>query len=60
MDENKLKQRVDDIIACSGDDETAHSMEDDLHVEIINKFCPEWVIKEIKRLGDADFARWCG
>ena len=35
MKEEVLKQKVDDIIALGGDPEAAHSMEDDLHIEII-------------------------
>lgn len=54
-----LKKAVDDIILGKGDDEAAHSNEDDLHLEIISQFCPLWVRNEIKRLSKADFARWC-
>lgn len=59
MDVKELKKRVDAIIAESDDDEAAHSHEDTLHLEVINKFCPDWVADEIARLSDADFARWC-
>lgn len=59
MTKEELKKRVDAIIDMSGDDEVAHSREDDLHIEIINTFCPDWVKEEVKRLSDADFARWC-
>lgn len=59
MNEKELKKRVDSIIAVGGDDEVAHGREDDLHIELIGLFCPEWVVKEVKRLSDADFARWC-
>jgi len=41
------------------DSETAHSKEDQLHLRLIEQFCPDWVKKEIKRLDDADFSRWC-
>jgi len=58
MDEKELKKAVDDIIAKIDDDEGAHCEEDDLHLKVIEKFCPEWVVKEIKRLSSADFARW--
>ena len=59
MTPEELKNKVDSIIACSGDDEAAHGDEDDLHLEVIRKFCPEWVVAEIERLSNADFSRWC-
>jgi hypothetical protein len=55
-----LKARIDNIIEIGKyDDESAHCSEDDLHRELIEEFCPEWVVKEIDRLSKADFARWC-
>ena len=59
MEKEELKHKIDLIIEKSGDDEIAHANEDDLHLEIIEKFCPEWVKEEVKRLTNADFARWC-
>jgi len=59
MTQKELKQRVDAIIDVARDDERAHAEEDTLHLEIINKFCPEWVADEVSRLSDADFQRWC-
>lgn len=59
MKEEELRQKVDNIISVSGDDEMAHSQEDELHLEIIKEFCPDWVVKEVKRLSDTEFARWC-
>ena len=59
MTEDELKKEVDRIIARSGDDEYAHAEEDDLHLKVIKKFCPSWVVKQIDRLSKADFARWC-
>lgn len=59
MTPEELKQKVEQVIECAGDDETAHSMEDNLHIELINEFCPEWVRSEVKRLSEADFCRWC-
>lgn len=58
-DKKHLALLVDDIIEIKGDAEIAHSIEDDLHLRIIMQFCPLWVKKEIKRLEDADFPRWC-
>lgn len=54
-----LKKQVDEIISHADDDERAHAEEDTLHLEVINKFCPDWVADEISRLSDADFQRWC-
>lgn len=59
MKKEELKNDVDDIISIRGDDEAAHSSEDELHLKVINKFCPKWVVEEIKRLTETDFARWC-
>jgi len=59
MDYNELRERVDKIIAMSGDDEAAHSEEDKLHLDVINVYCPPQVRKEVARLSAADFARWC-
>lgn len=59
MKTEQLKEKVDQIIAGASDDEAAHSAEDDLHIEVIKAFCPDWVVAEIERLSNADFARWC-
>lgn len=59
MNEEKLKTEVDRIISIGRDPEIAHSNEDDLHGKLIREFCPEWVVKEVERLSDAQFPRWC-
>lgn len=59
MSESELRERVDLIIGQAGDPEMAHSNEDDLRLEVIERFCPPAIYKEIKRLADADFPRWC-
>lgn len=59
MSKEELQKRVDEIIAMSGDDERAHSNEDELHLGLIKEFCPDWVKEETERLNKADFARWC-
>ena len=59
MTEQELRARVDAVIALAGDDERAHACEDDLHLEVIAAFCPDWVVAEVKRLSDASFMRWC-
>ena len=58
MNRDDLIRRVDSVIAKSHDDEMAHYWEDELHLSVIHEFCPDWVWTEIKRLRDADFARW--
>lgn len=59
MTSEELKEEVDRVIGMAGDDEAAHSAEDDLHLEVIKAFCPEWVVREIDRLSKTNFARWC-
>jgi len=60
MNKEDLIENVNGIISVGDDDdEAAHSMEDRLHLEIIEAFCPTWVIEEVNRLNNADFSRWC-
>lgn len=59
MNEKQLERRVDEIIALRADDEAAHTKEDSLHLAVIEEYCPAWVRREIKRLSDVDFSRWC-
>jgi hypothetical protein len=59
MTPESLALRVNRIISHAPDGERAHAEEDELRFEVIARFCPEWVVAEIERLSDADFARWC-
>jgi len=65
MDLDEVKKRVADIGFMQGDDEAAHSNEDDLHVDFIRHVAaagtPELaeMAKEILKVCDMDFARWC-
>jgi len=59
MKKEELEQKIDGILRCKADAEVVHSQEDDLHLELINEFCPDWVKEELRRLTDADFPRWC-
>ena len=59
MNKEKLEEKVDLIISIKEDPEGAHSKEDELHLEVIREFCPDWVKKEIRRLNKASFPRWC-
>lgn len=56
-----LSEKVDSIIKIiedSDDDAAAHAEEDSLRLEVIREFCPDWVVAEIERLKETDFARW--
>lgn len=69
MTRDELKQKVDAIIALGEglptsarvgrDDEAAHADEDRLRIELIEAFCPKWVVAEVDRLRAADFGRYC-
>lgn len=59
MNKEILLEKINKILMEAGDDEIQHSMEDDLHLELINEFCPDWVKEEINKLNNADFHRWC-
>ncbi len=59
MTEDELRQRVNAIIATGDyDDEEAHRAEDELNLDLIDQFCPPWVVREVGRLLAADFCRW--
>ena len=58
MNPEELAARVNSVIDQSGDDEAAHAMEDDLHLDIIRSFTPNWVQAEVARLCAAPFNRW--
>lgn len=58
MTPEALNDEVNNIIGMSGDPEGAHSAEDELHIKLIDEFCPDWVLEEVNRLSDADFPRW--
>lgn len=58
-EEEALRNKIDAIIAFAWDAEKAHGKEDELHIEIINRYAPQWVVDEVKRLSDAGFPRWC-
>lgn len=60
MTEEELENRVKEIIRIGEEDpEAAHSDEDNLRLELIGNYCPDWVVKEIDKLSNADFPRWC-
>jgi len=54
-----LKRDIDEILQIAGDDEAAHSYEDDLHLELLKKWLPPAMWAELERLNNADFERWC-
>ena len=61
----EVKQRVAAIAAEADDDEQAHSMEDELHQDVLraiaDKKCknPSACAAEALKTQDIDFARWC-
>jgi hypothetical protein len=60
VSKEELKKRVDAIIEISDDDvEAAHSDEDKLHRELLDKYLPHELWVEIVRLNNANFSRWC-
>lgn len=59
MSKAELQKRVDEIIAAAGDDEQAHGKEDSLYVELLAEYLPTDLLKEVVRLQQADFQRWC-
>ena len=54
-----VRASVDRIISMGGDDEAAHSGEDDLMQAYIRATAPVDVLLEFERLWAADFSRWC-
>lgn len=59
MSKEELIKRIDAILAENGDDERQHSWEDELHLDLLEQYLPDDLWQELKRLIDADFARWC-
>ncbi|MDJ0454377.1 hypothetical protein [Gordonia amicalis] len=58
INETSLTEFVD-LIISDNDDEAQHANEDELHLALIRRFCPDWVVAEVDRLAAADFERWC-
>lgn len=64
MDINYIKERVKQIELCRGDDESAHSMEDDLMAEFILYVSQldgdlADMAKEVLKTQAIEFCRWC-
>ena len=66
MSEAEIMKRIEEIKACAGDDERAHSMEDDLHRDVLACIAAspgDERVSELARLAlltcDIDFSRWC-
>lgn len=68
MDIKEVKLRIAKIENISGDDEVAHSMEDKLFHEFVESIIQgeykSWdeiidVAKELYKVRDIDFERWC-
>ncbi len=59
MSKAELIQRVDEIIKQADDPEAAHSDEDSLYIELLAEYLPSDLLKEVVRLQQANFPRWC-
>ena len=65
MTPEEVKQRVQDIRDSVSDDETAHSMEDDLYFDVLASIAaglcsdPAKCAEEATKTAEIDFARWC-
>jgi len=60
----EVRQEVERIRACAGDDEAAHSYEDDLRHKFIEYVASQGgqlaeMAKLVLSTTDIDFARWC-
>ena len=63
LDRGAVRIRVQDIQAISGDDESAHSAEDELYRDVLRYYAnggtdPELAKEALKTL-DLEFERWC-
>lgn len=65
MTQEELHQRISDILSearwgeFGWDDELAHSLEDELHKQLLKDYLPQELLDELKRLDKADFTRYC-
>ncbi|WP_433701746.1 hypothetical protein [Nocardiopsis sp. CA-288880] len=64
MTPQDIRDRVARIEANRDDDETAHSMEDDLYTDVLKAIAggapnATELAREALRTVDIDFARWC-
>lgn len=61
----EIEKRVEEIRACSGDAEAAHSLEDNLHISVLQDIAdgadpnPSESAKAALKTLDIDFERWC-
>ena len=54
-----LRASVDRVLACAGDPEGAHGLEDALMRAYIRVTAPTEMLAEFERLWTAEFPRWC-
>lgn len=64
MTHDEAKKRVQAIRDAKGDDEMAHSMEDQLYLDFVRHVASQEgphraVAEEILKTGEIDFTRWC-
>nr|MDF9458028.1 hypothetical protein [Bacillus pumilus] len=63
MTVDEVKERVDDIRHGVSDDETAHGMEDDLYIDVLEAIAngadnPEKLAAEALKTQEIEFYRW--
>lgn len=63
MTVDEVKERVDDIRHEAVDDETAHGMEDDLYIDVLEAIAngadnPEKLAAEALKTQEIEFYRW--
>jgi len=59
-----VREFVEEIRLSAGDDEVAHSMEDELYVAVLQAIAngadsPEKLAAEALKTKDIEFSRWC-
>jgi hypothetical protein len=65
MNIDQVKKRVDYIRTIAGDDEAAHTEEDDLHMDVLKAIAdgncadPSAIAREALATGEIKFNRWC-
>jgi len=60
---DEVRERVDDIRHGAGDDETAHGMEDNLYIDVLEAIAngagnPEKLAAEALKTQEIEFYRW--
>ncbi len=61
---NEIQEKIDQITKESGDDETAHALEDALHQDVLRAIAsgddyPSELARKALTTLELEFARWC-